>query len=247
MPFVKKLDWALVVPLANEEADFPPFIAAVQTVLDQIGSGAVYLVVDTVSQDRTHELCQALSVADPRFRTVWAPENRHVVDAYLSGYRAALQAGHAYVIEMDAGLSHNPASLPVFLARLSEGYECVYGSRFIPGQDRGSEWPGRRKGLSQGGTVLANALLGTHLYDMTSGFQGFPHHIAERFANYPLRSRAHFYQTELRYLLRRYHSIEVPVTYRAPSPSVSRGAISNSVQVLLYYFWRRITARSIAL
>jgi dolichol-phosphate mannosyltransferase len=246
VPLFSELDWALVVPMANEEAEFPAFISAVRQMLDRLGSGAVYLVVDRVSRDRTLELCRELSAADPRFRTVWAPENRNVVDAYLRGYRAALEGGHEYVVEMDAGLSHDPTMLPYFLQRLADGYECVYGSRFMPSQDK-SDWVAQRKILSKGGTFLANALLGTELYDMTSGYQGFHRAVVERFADYPLRSRAHFYQTELRYLLRRFRSVEVPITYRAPSPSVSRQAVANSFQVLFYYFWRRISARQIAL
>ena len=240
------LDWALVVPMANEEAEFQEFITVVSETLTQIGSGKVYLVVDNVSRDRTLELCRELSAADPRFVAVWAPENRNVVDAYLRGYREALKGGHAYVIEMDAGLSHDPAALPVFLQHLGDGYECVFGSRFLPEQSDG-EWQAQRKFLSQGGTFLANLLLGTKLYDMTSGYQGFSRAVAERFVDYPLRSRAHFYQTELRYLLRRYRAIETPITYRAPSPSVSRKAIINSFEVLFHYFWLRITARSVSL
>lgn len=238
------LNWALIVPLANEEADFAPFVAAVTATLDRIGSGRVYLVTDKVSRDRTYAKCCELAAEDARFVAVWAPENRNVVDAYLSGYRAALRGGHDFIIEMDAGLSHNPATLPEFLTALMQGYECVYGSRFMPNAHDGNEWPAQRRGLSQGGTYLANWLLGTDLHDMTSGYQGFPRRIVERFTAYPLRSEAHFYQTELRYLLRGYQSVEIPITYRAPSPSVSRRAIINSVRVLFYYVARRLTGRA---
>ena len=232
--------------MANEEAEFQELIVAIREMLDEIGSGAVYFVVDNVSHDRTLELSRELSAVDPRFITVWAPENRSVVDAYQRGYREALARGHSYLIEMDAGLSHDPAALPAFLRHLCDGYECVYGSRFLP-QHSGGQWQARRKVLSRGGTFLANQLLGTKLFDMTSGYQGFSRQVAQRFAAYPLRSRAHFYQTELRYLLRRYQAVETPITYRAPSSSVSRKAIRNALAVLLYYFWRRITAREVSL
>jgi dolichol-phosphate mannosyltransferase len=246
VPAINSLDWALVVPMANEEAEFHEFIAILQETLEHIGSGKVYLIVDNVSLDRTFELCQELAATDPRFVAVWAPENRNVVDAYLRGYREALKGGHAYVIEMDAGLSHDPMVLPLFLQQLEAGYECVFGSRFLPEQS-GGEWQAQRRLLSQGGTFLANLLLGTKLYDMTSGYQGFSRVVVERFADFPLRSRAHFYQTELRYLLRHYRAIETPIIYRAPSPNVSRKAIINSFEVLFYYFWLRITARSVEL
>jgi dolichol-phosphate mannosyltransferase len=244
--FAQRPDWALVVPMANEEPDFEPFIKAVTTSLDIIGSGVVYFVVDNVSKDRTLDMCRALSAADSRFRTIWAPENRNVVDAYISGYRAALAGGHAYIIEMDAGLSHDPAALPTFLGLLAEGYECVYGSRFLPTHDGGT-WSAKRKTLSLGGTFLANLLLGTKLHDMTSGYQGFSRTVVGKFAEYPLRSRAHFYQTELRYLLRNYKSVENAIVYDAPSPSVSSHAVRNAFAVLIHYTWRRVTGRATAI
>lgn len=147
---------------------------------------------------------------------------------------------------MDAGLSHDPEALQTFLSKLNEGYECVYGSRFIDGGSMGDS-PSNRQSLSKTGTVLSNFLLGTKLKDMTSGYQGFHRTVVEKFTAYSLESKAHFYQTELRYLLRKYKSIEVPIHYRAPSPRVSKKAIINSIETLLYYFWRRITFRSISL
>jgi dolichol-phosphate mannosyltransferase len=242
----RNMNWALVVPMANEESAFDPFIKALKKTLDEIESGKVYLVIDTASIDNTLALSTKLSVDDHRFITVWAPENKNVVDAYIRGYAEALKRQHDYIIEMDAGLSHDPASLPAFLKFLSEGYECVFGSRFIEG-GKMSDSPAKRKGLSKYGTVLSNLLLGTKLHDMTSGYQGFNRMTVQEFVNYPLKSTAHFYQTEIRYLLRKKNQIEIPISYRAPSPNVSADAILNSVYCLFYYFIRRITFRPVAL
>lgn len=242
----ENMNWSLVVPMANEANDFEPFIRQLQLSLDNIRSGRVYLVVDNASKDNTLDLCRALTSADKRFETIWAPENRNVVDAYMSGYREAEKNGHDFIIEMDAGLSHDPAALPVFLQKLQQGYTCVFGSRFIEGGSM-NESPFKRRLLSKGGTVLANFLLGSNLHDMTSGYQGFTREMVKSFLDYPLRSKAHFYQTELRYLLRRRRQVEIPIHYKAPSPMVSDNAIRNSFEVLFYYFWRRIRLRSVSL
>ncbi len=229
--------------MANEEADFPPFEEMLVSVLDKIESGTVYFVVDNASKDRTRELCDELSTRDPRFQTVWAPQNRNVVDAYLNGYRHALAKGHEILIEMDGGLSHDPRALPMFLRVLNEGNECAFGSRFINGGSTAdSAW--KRKFLSKFGTTLANLLLGTKMKDMTSGYQGFHSSIVKEFLAYPLKSRAHFYQTELRYILRNKRYMEVPIHYRAPSPSVSDKAIKNAINSLWYYFTERLKGRT---
>ena len=104
--------------------------------------------------------------------------------------------------------------------------------------------PFKRRLLSKGGTVLARWLLGAKLADMTSGFQGFRREVLLKVVDYPLLSKAHFYQTELRYLLRKQKLIEVPIHYRAPSPRVSPGAIRNSVTVLCRYVLLRVSARA---
>jgi len=80
--------------------------------------------------------------------------------------------------------------------------------------------------------------------DMTSGFQGFRREVLIRLLDYPLLSRAHFYQTEIRHLLRNSRYIEVPIHYRAPSPRVSKNAIRDSLRVLFHYFYKRITGSS---
>jgi dolichol-phosphate mannosyltransferase len=229
--------------MANEANDFYSFISSLRTELDTLETGKVYLVVDSVSKDNTLELCENLSATDNRFITVWAPDNRNVVDAYLAGYKEAFRNKHRYIIEMDAGLSHNPEALPLFLQALSEGYDCAFGSRFIAGGSIcDSNW--KRYFLSKCGTILSNLLLGSNMRDMTSGYQGFHANIVGEFLDYELLSKAHFYQTELRYLLRKTHYKEIPIHYKAPSPSISKKAIYNSLSVLFHYFMLRLKGKA---
>lgn len=238
-----KSNYAVVIPMANEQNDFAPFVSLLTQVLDNYSSGTVYFIIDKVTTDNTLKLSQDLSLRDTRFKTIWAPENKNVVDAYLRGYVEALKNDHELIIEMDAGLSHDPRALPMFLRVLNEGNECAFGSRFINGGSiTDSNW--KRTFLSKFGTILSNTLLGTNMYDMTSGFQGFHADVAQKFVDYQLLSKAHFYQTEIRYLLRNTRFAEIPIHYKAPSPSVSKKAISNSFDVLLHYFFLRLKFNS---
>jgi dolichol-phosphate mannosyltransferase len=113
-------NWAVVIPMANEESEFRLFTDELIMVLNRLQSGTVYLVVDTVSKDRTLELCRALSATDERFITIYAPENKNVVDAYIRGYKEAYKNGHDIILEMDAGMSHDPKAIPMFLRVLNE-------------------------------------------------------------------------------------------------------------------------------
>ena len=236
-------NWAVIIPVANEAVGFDAFTEQLIATMDQLEGGAVYLVVDHASKDNTLQLCQDIEAIDHRFHTVWAPENRHVVDAYLRGLREALDRNYEIIIEMDGGLSHDPRALPGFLRALHEGNDCAFGSRYINGGSMvDSAW--KRRFLSKGGSVLARILLGVRFVDMTSGYQAFRRDVLLRLMDRPLMSTAHFYQTEVRYLLRHEKAIEVPIHYRAPSPSVSRNAILNSFAVLAHYTFLRIMGRA---
>lgn len=236
-------NWAAVIPLANEELEFPELVEALKLVMDAVDGGTVYFIIDGVSKDRTLECCQELEKLDPRFKTRWIPENRNVVDAYINGFREALKDGHEIIIEMDGGLSHDPRAIPAFLRAMNEGNDCAFGSRYINGGSM-VDSPFKRRLLSKGGTLLAQWLLGAKLADMTSGYQAFRRSVLLMVVDYPLLSKAHFYQTELRHLLRREKLIEVPIHYRAPSPRVSHGAIKNSISVLVHYTTRRLFGKS---
>jgi dolichol-phosphate mannosyltransferase len=236
------MDWALIIPLSNEERSLGTLIHGVTAVLDRTGCGTVYLVVDDSSTDRTPALCREVARSDPRFLVVYEPGITNVVAAYLTGYRKAYENGHAFMIEMDAGSSHDPRQLPDLLHHLREGRSCVYGSRFIPGGSMSGQ-PFRWL-LSRGGSALCRLLLGTNLHDMTSGYQGFDREVVGRFLEYSFLSTGHFYQSELRFLLRRRPSVEVPIHYRATTSSVPIKAILNSVHGLFHYFGLRVLGRA---
>ncbi|MBL6964552.1 MAG: glycosyltransferase [Bacteroidetes bacterium] len=236
-------DFAITVPMANEEDHFDEFVELVKKVFDTLGSGTAYFVIDHVSKDSTLKLCQELEAADNRFKAIWAPENRNVADAYMRGLKEAYLNGHDLIIEMDAGLSHDPRAINMFIRVLNEGNECAFGSRFTNGGSM-ADSPLSRRWLSRNGTRLTNILLGTRMFDMTSGFQAFHREIVKLIIDYPFRSTAHYYQTEMRYLLRKKRYQEVPIHYRAPSKRVSKGAVKNAIKVLFHYFGKRLVFKS---
>lgn len=231
--------FAICIPMANEEQDFDTFVVPLKKVLADFPNVTVYLVVDNVSKDRTPELCEALEKEDARFRYVWAPENRNVVDAYLRGFREAMKEHPDFILEMDGGGSHDPRVIPTFVRAMTEGNECAFGSRYINGGSMVGS-PFKRRFLSKFGSLLARVLLGCPMKDVTSGYEAFSYEVMEKILAYPLKSKAHFYQTELRYLCRHRNWIEVPIHYTAPSPRVSPAALKNARNCLLYYFFKNI-------
>lgn len=228
----------IVCPMANEADSAARLVAQVLEKTREFAAVRFYVVVDRVSRDNTRSALEPFAASEPRLVVIWAPENRCVVDAYMVGYRRAIADGHDYILEMDAGFSHRPEDLPRFFDALESGYDCVFGSRFVPGGSL-TDSPRHRRFISRGGTVLANLLLGTHFHDMTSGFELFTRSALVRILECGIHSRAHFFQTEIKYHAREMRIVEVPIQYSAASPGVGFGVLRDAFRNLFRLAARR--------
>jgi dolichol-phosphate mannosyltransferase len=231
----------IICPMANEEATAVPFVNAVLERCKLAGFSSVtfFAILDRACKDRTRELLDGLEKEQPQLQVVWAPENRSVVDAYIRGYRTALDAGCEWILEIDAGFSHQPSDISKFFDKMSEGYDCVFGSRFCEG-GMISESSVKRRFISRGGTVLANLLLGTKLKDMTSGFELFTRSALREVLDKGIHSRGHFFQTEIKVHCRKLHIAEVPIHYRAASAGVNSRVLADSFGNLWRLFRLRL-------
>jgi dolichol-phosphate mannosyltransferase len=73
--------------------------------------------------------------------------------------------------------------------------------------------------------------------DMTSGFELFTRPAMQHVLERGVRSRAHFFQTEIRHMMHAFKWIEVPITYANDQPSVAGGSIMESLRGL-WRLWR---------
>ena len=218
----------IVMPVANEEATMGSVIEKILALpYDNL---CLYPVIDSYSKDRTEEIIRSYE-SGGRVKCIFYKESRGVISCYLEGYRQALRDGAECVLEMDGGGSHQPEEIPQFIEKLEEGYDCVWGSRFTEGGEM-SHQPLYRKILSSGGTILANAVLGTKLKDMTSGFEGFQRHVLESMNLDRFLSTGHMYQTEMRYYCRRLNCVEVPIHYIGGDSSLKLRSVTEALEIL---------------
>ena len=219
----------IVMPIANEEA-------TIAKVLDEILSLGydnlyIYPVMDNYSKDKTQKIVEDFEQKTDKVKLIFYKESYGVISCYLEGFRRALADGAEQIIEMDGGGSHLPVEVPQFIEKLEEGYECVWGSRFVNGGGI-SNHPLYRRILSSGGTLLANMVLGTRLKDMTSGFEGFQRNVLESMDLDKFLSKGHMYQTEMRYYCRNYHTVEVPIHYVGSESSFRMKSVIEALRIL---------------
>lgn len=218
----------IVMPVANEEETMGAVIEKIlQLPYDNL---FLYPVIDNYSKDRTEEIIRSYEKTG-KVKCIFYKESRGVISCYLEGFRVALEDGAEQIIEMDGGGSHKPEEIPQFIEKLEEGYDCVWGSRFVKGGDIDNH-PLYRRVLSSGGTLLSNMVLGTKLKDMTSGFEAFQRHVLESFDLNKFLSTGHMYQTEMRFYCRKYRTVEVPIHYTGGSSSLKWKSVKEALQIL---------------
>jgi dolichol-phosphate mannosyltransferase len=231
------INLGIVCPMANEGDLATVFCQEVLKNCPGFKKVTFFAVFDRVTKDESLDRMRELESSEPRLRVVWAPENRCVVDAYMRGFKEALAAGCDWILEIDAGFSHQPADIPQFFDAMEQGMDCVFASRSL-GRFKDSSL--KRRFVSWGGTVLANLLLGTRQTDMTSGFELFTARTLRMVLDRGIQSRAHFFQTEIKTYCRNLRFVEVPITYRAASPRLGSSAIAEAFQQLWRLFRLRL-------
>ena len=232
----------IISPMANEADNCLRFVSEMLRQAEGFGDVLLLAILDSVSKDNTLELLREFAQREPRLRVIWAPENRGIVDAYLRAYREGLATGFEWVLEIDAGFSHKPEDLPRFFAPMSRGYDIVFGSRFAPG-GRITDSSFARRLVSQGGTILTNLLVGTKLYDMTSGYQMFRREALAAIVDRGIKSRGHFFQTEMKVYARKMRVTEVPIHYSAASKRMNMKSIRDAFGRLFSLCWDRLHGR----
>jgi len=228
--------------MANEKESSEDFVRAVLDNCKGFKEVVFFTIFDKSCKDGTFDLLNNLENKPQELQVVWAPENTCVVDAYVRGYREAIEANCDWILEIDAGFSHQPDEIPKFTEKMAAGYDCVFGSRFCKGGSF-TESPLSRRFISKGGSIAANILLGTKLKDMTSGFEMFIRQALQEVLEKGIKSKGHFFQTEIKTYCRKMKIAEVPIHYRAPSQNVNSSVLLDSFRHLFRLFCLRLMGK----
>jgi dolichol-phosphate mannosyltransferase len=224
----------VIVPTYNERENI---VRLVEQVLAQDPRIEI-LVVDDGSPDGTGAIALDLSARDARVHLLQRPRKMGLGTAYLDGFRWALKRDYAFVFEMDADFSHDPAHLPQFLAAVQDA-DVVLGSRYRHGKVTVVNWPIGRLILSYSANVYARAVTGLPLFDATGGFKCFRRHVLEAIDLDAVRSNGYAFQIEMSFRAwkRGFRIVEIPIVFLDRTEGESKMS-KHIVREAIWMVWR---------
>ncbi|QDU63912.1 Undecaprenyl-phosphate mannosyltransferase [Planctomycetes bacterium Pan216] len=127
---VNSLTLSVVVPVHNEEENLPNVVDELRDTLNRERIPFELVLVNDNSTDGSRGVIEGMMAADERIRTV----NRRPPGGFGRAIRSGLDAvkGDIVVICM-ADCSDDPEDVVAYYRTIEEGYDCVFGSRFIKG------------------------------------------------------------------------------------------------------------------
>lgn len=152
--------------------------------------GLDVLVADAGSEDGTQESAHEAGA------TVLVLPGCSIAAGLMAGWEQAVNAGYRYLVQLDAGGSHDPDTAQDLLSVLNDtGADLVIGSRFC----RGGVYVGRpwRAALSRLAAKACNAQTGARLTDWTSGYRAFRVDALKRLLEQPYSAQMHGWQIEV--------------------------------------------------
>ena len=227
---------SIVIPARNEEGAIPSTLSHLHLELSLRGIPHEVIVVDDGSTDRTWEV---LSKAAAEI-----PEVRPVMNRGLNGFGRAIQLGLSQmrgdaVVIMMADESDDCRDVVRYWNTLNEGYDCVFGSRFLRGGGV-IDYPWVKLVLNRVFNFFIRVLFRVKLNDTTNAFKAYRRSVIQGIS--PILSQ-HFNLTvelPLKAIVRGYSWKVIPITWKNRRFGVAKLKISEMGSRYLFiclYVW----------
>jgi dolichol-phosphate mannosyltransferase len=234
---------SVVIPAHNEEGRIAATVRAFHDALATAGILHEILVINDNSRDGTEDVLKAVGREIRELRYI----NNTPPNGFGFAVRAGLSAFHgdAVAIVM-ADASDSPHDLVAFYRKMEEGYECVFGSRFMPGA-RIVDYPLPKLLLNRFANFLIRMLFWQRYNDVTNAFKLYRRTVIAGLQ--PLLAY-HFNLTvelPLKAIVRGYTYAVVPTSWFNRTAGVSKFKIkemgSRYIFIVLYCYLEKYLAR----
>ena len=176
---------SVVIPARDEEGSIMKTVNGVVEVMERESIEYEVLVIDDGSKDATRKLVEAAGESNSNIRCRPSP--------YSGGFGLAVRAGLEQfegdgVAIMMADCSDDPEDLVMYHHILAEGWDCAFGSRFMPGAVV-TDYPRAKLLVNRMANAFVNVLFRLGYNDTTNAFKAYRREVVETIG--PLLSK-HF-------------------------------------------------------
>lgn len=201
---------SVVIPAHNEEGNITATVGGLQRVLRREAIPYEMVLVNDNSLDATADVLETLAAADPAIVVVQRTPPRGFGRAVRAGLERC--RGDVIVICM-ADQSDDPEDVPAYYRKIGQGFDCVYGSRFIKGA-RCSNYPRVKRVANRLVNRMLQLLFWTRFNDLTNSFKAYRAEVIRDI--WPLKA-CHFNITielSLNALIRGYNIVQIPISWQ---------------------------------
>ena len=163
----KIMKLSIVIPAHNEEGSIQSSIEQIHTALEKNNISHEILVVNDNSKDSTVEILTSLMQQIPTLR--------YVSNLGANGFGYAVRLGldnftGDCVAIMMGDMSDSPDDLVKFYNKMLEGYDCVFGSRFMKG-GKTYDYPFIKLIINRMANTIVQLSFGLRYNDTTNAFK----------------------------------------------------------------------------
>ena len=227
---------SVVIPARDEEGCIASTIEHLHLELQLQGINHEIIVVDDGSTDSTWKILQEETTKIPELKPIRSPGPHGLGRAITRGLDA--MTGEAVVIMM-ADESDDPRDVVRYWRILQEGYDCVFGSRFVKGGGV-IDYPKFKLFINRLANLFVKILFRHGLNDTTNAFKAYRREVIEGVR--PILS-PHFNITvelPLKAIVRGYSYTMMPITWRNRRTGVAKLKIKEMGSRYLFiclYIW----------
>ncbi len=235
--------FSIVIPAYNEEGSIAKTIRSLSQTLFAAEIPYEILVINDNSRDRTEAILQEITAQDSRVHYL----NSYYPNGFGFAVRCGMEnfSGDAVAVLM-ADSSDSPDDLIRYYFKLQEGYECVFGSRFIKG-GRVIDYPAHKLAINRLANLFIKILFGLNYNDTTNAFKAYRRNVVK--GVFPLISH-HFNLTvemPLKAIIRGYSYTTIPISWQNRQTGVSKLKIkemgSRYLFITLYLLLEKMLSR----
>ncbi|MDB9406094.1 glycosyltransferase [Microcystis sp. CS-574] len=209
---------SIIIPAYNEEDCIESTAHLISERLERDKIDYEILVVNDNSKDNTEAVLQKINQENHRIRYI----NNYYPNGFGFAVRCGLEnfSGDAVAVVM-ADNSDSPDNMVDYYYKLQEGYDCVFGSRFIKG-GKVIDYPIHKLFVNRLANLFIQVLFGLKFNDTTNAFKIYRKEVIEGIS--PLLSH-HFNLTvemPLKAIVRGYSYTTIPITWRNRTTGISK-------------------------